>query len=119
MRLVAIEDVHLPAAAGLEVDLDQFYVKLLKFEREEAERGTIVYKAENFRLCFDVIEPPFVREDFRPVGIEVPSLLNLERELVEREIEYEWQKGLLAGQHTMLLQDPAGNWVLMGEIRKV
>jgi len=119
VRLVAIEDVHLPAAAGLEVDLDQFYVKLLKFEREEAERGTIVYKAENFRLYFDVLEPPITRGDFRPIGIDVPSLLDLERQLIEREIEYQWQKGLIVATHTLLLQDPAGNWVQIGEFRKV
>jgi hypothetical protein len=109
VRLVAIEDVHAPAGAGVEVDLDDFYVKLLNFERDDSRREGIVYKAENFRLWFDVIEPPIRREDFRPIGIDVPSLLDLERELLERKIEYLWQKGLAAGLHTLLLQDPAGN----------
>jgi hypothetical protein len=119
VRLVAIDDVHVPAAAGVEIELDDFYVKLLKFEREETRREGIVYKSENFRLWFDVLEPPIQREDFRPIGIDVPSLSNLERELIEREIEYLWQKGLLAGQHTLLLKDPAGNWVQIGEFRRV
>jgi hypothetical protein len=60
-----------------------------------------------------------VREDFRAVGIEVPALLSLERELIELEIEYEWQKGLLPGQQTILLQDPAGNWVRIGQFTQV
>ncbi|HEY1628228.1 MAG TPA: hypothetical protein VGF52_00120, partial [Tepidisphaeraceae bacterium] len=45
VRLVAIEDVHAPAGAGVEVDLDDFYVKLLKFERDDSRREGIVYKA--------------------------------------------------------------------------
>jgi hypothetical protein len=118
VRLVAIEDVHVSAFAGAEVELDEFYITLLKFEREDAVRERIVYKAENFRLCFDVLEPPIQREDFRPIGIEVLSLRELEKELIAREIQYEWQKGLLAGQHTILLQDPAGNCVQIGETRR-
>ncbi|HEX4125036.1 MAG TPA: hypothetical protein VHY37_09960 [Tepidisphaeraceae bacterium] len=122
VRLVAIEDVHVPAgggAAGLEKELDGFYVRLLKFVREGSNIGHITYKSENWRLCFDVKEPPVVRADFRPVGIEVPSLLSLERDLIEQEIEYQWQKSLLPGQEVLLLQDPAGNWVQVGQFVRV
>ena len=119
VRLVAIEDVHAMAGADIEIELDDFYVKLLRFEREGSRREGIVYKAENFRLWFSVLEPPIQRADFRPISIDVPSLSNLERELIEREIEYQWQKGLTVGQQTLLLQDPATNWVQIGEIRKV
>lgn len=117
VRLVAIEDVHVRAAAGLEVQLDEFYVELLRFDREGADCGCIIYKAENFRLCFDVAEPPIERADFRPVCVDLPSLAILELQLVEQEIEYQWQKGLSAGRHTLLFRDPAGNWVQAGEYR--
>jgi hypothetical protein len=119
VRLVAIEDVHAPAAAGLETRLDAFYVGLLKFLREGADAGRIIYKSENWRLHFDVLEPPIGREDFRPVGIDVPSLVLLERELIAGKIEYQWQKGLAAGQETLLLQDPAGNWLQIGLFHRV
>ena len=47
-RLVSIEDSQLWAGAGLERELDDFYVGLLKFERQQAE-NEIVYRAENLR----------------------------------------------------------------------
>src|SRR5437764_639505 len=102
VRLVAIDDVHVPAAAGLEIQLDEFYVKLLRFEREGADRGDVIYKGESFRLYFDTLEPPFQRDDFRPIGIDVPALAVIEQQLIEREIEYERQKGLTIGQQTLL-----------------
>jgi hypothetical protein len=119
VRLVAIDDVHVPAAAGIETRLDAFYVGLLKFLREGADVGQITYKSENWRLYFDVLEPPISREDFRPVAIEIPNLGSLERELIDREIEFEWQKSLLPGQEQILLQDPAGNWVQVGQFQRV
>src|SRR3954454_9604123 len=38
VRLVAVADVRLPATAGLERELDAFYVDLLGFEREGVPR---------------------------------------------------------------------------------
>ncbi|HVT90985.1 MAG TPA: hypothetical protein VHD56_19185 [Tepidisphaeraceae bacterium] len=117
VRLVAIEDIVLSAGAGLEVQLDDFYVNMLRFERESAKYGLITYKAENFRLRFEIVEPPLLREDFRPLGIDVPNLPIIEQQLIDRKIEFLFQKPLLAGQESLLLQDPAGNWVQIGEIR--
>src|SRR3954466_6485490 len=81
VRLVSIEDVHLPTAAGLEVQLDDFYVGLLKFEREGSNAGHVTYKAENFRVHFDVLEPPLDRDDMRATGIDLPSLSQLRMSL--------------------------------------
>jgi hypothetical protein len=119
VRLVAVADVHVPAAAGLEVQLDDFYVKLLRFDREGADLGQVTYKSENFRLCFDVLEPPIPRDDFRPIMIDVPSLSLVEEGIIQREIEYEKHKGLAPGHRTLLLQDPTGNWVQLGEMKRV
>lgn len=119
VNLVAVADMQLGAPAGLEVQLDAFYVGLLKFEREAAAEGKIHYKADNFRIRFDIHESPANKPDVRPTGINVPSLRVLERELVNREIEYQRERGLFAGQYWLLLQDPAGNWVQIGEIRSI
>jgi hypothetical protein len=119
VRLVAVEDVRAFAGAGLEVQLDEFYATLLGFEREASDHGQIIYKAENQRLVFEVVEPPLLREDFRPIGIDVASLVAFEHQLIEREIGFTWQRGLTAGQATLLLQDPAGNWVQIGQIKRV
>jgi hypothetical protein len=119
VRLVAVDDVHLPAAAGLEKRLDDFYVSLLQFEREGADTGHLHYKAERFHLIFDVLEPPIDRENMRAILIDVPSLRAAEQGLIDREIEYERCKSLTVGEQNLLLQDPAGNWVQIGEFNAV
>ena len=118
VRLIAIEDVHLPAPAGKEVDLDAFYVGMWEFERDLNESG-LVYRADNFRLRFDVIEPPVQRQALRAVQIEVRSLRHAEQKLVAAEIEYDRHKGLSAATDTLLLLDPAGNWVALSETKEI
>jgi len=117
VHLVAVDDVHLPAPAGREVELDAFYRGLLRFERDVSDAEVIAYRAENFRLVFDVLEPPIHRDEFRPVVIAVPVLGEVERQLFEREIEYERQRGLSPAQDQLVLRDPAGNWVALCELR--
>jgi catechol-2,3-dioxygenase len=125
VKLVAVADVRLPAAAGLERKLDAFYVGLFGFERapDESDRhvadATISYRAENFTLHLAVQEPPVRRADLRPIGVEVPSLAALESTLTEAEQEYERQRGLLPGEISIVLADPAGNWVEAVEMKSV
>jgi hypothetical protein len=118
VRLLAVEDVRLAAALGQEAALDEFYMKLLRFERM-AEAGRPVYEAENFRIYFNWTEGFIEREDFRLVGIAVPSLAQLEAQLLEAKIQYLRQRGLQPGQEALLLQDPAGNWLQLVEYRPV
>ena len=118
VRLLTVEDAHLPAPAGAEIDLDEFYVKLLGFERQ-AYAEFPIYRAENFRLHFDVLEPPIEREDFRPLRVEVSSLVETEQKLMDSQIEYTHQRGLMAGQESLSLLDPAGNWVQITEGRRI
>src|SRR5438552_2303699 len=109
VKLVAIEDVHLPAAAGKEVELDAFYIGLWGFERDFGEPDWLIYRAENFRLHFDIIEPPIERQEMRPTQIQIHSLAEAGHKLVEAEFEYVRQKGITAGDDSLLLLDPAGN----------
>jgi hypothetical protein len=119
--LVAVNDLAVSAPAGIEIEMDQFYVDLLKFEREPtaADPPQIIYRADNFRLHLSIVEPPLHRVDPRPIGIDVPSLSLLERALIDRELEYQKLRGTVPGQLWLLLQDPAGNWVQLGEVRPV
>jgi hypothetical protein len=114
VRLLTVDDAHLPAPAGAEIQLDGFYRDLLGFERQ-CDSEFPVYRAENFRLWFDVVEPPIARVDFRPLRIEVPSIAETEQKLVDGQIEYSHQRGLMAGQESLVLLDPAGNWVEITE----
>ena len=125
VKLVAVNDTRLPAAAGLERRLDAFYVGLFGFERrhdaphEVGADATLAYRADNFTLRLSVQEPPVRRPDLRPLGVEVPSLAALEGKLIEAEHEYERQRGLLPGEATLVLVDPAGNSVEVVEMKAV
>src|SRR5438046_1831849 len=70
VRLVAIADVTLPVIAGLEVDLDRFYVGMLEFVRD-ADLRQLIYHADNFAIRFVVQELLPERGEYRPVRIEV------------------------------------------------
>lgn len=118
VRLMTVNDARLPAAAGLERPLDAFYVGVLGFEREH-DGEAISYRADNFSLHIDVIEPPLRRDDMRPLRIEVPSLAELEGKLSERELEYSRQRGLLPGEEAIVMVDPAGNWLQIIDHRGV
>jgi hypothetical protein len=119
VRLLTVEDAWLTSPAGLERDLDAFYAGLLHFVREESGAGEIVYRSETFRLFFEVIETPAERVDYRPLRIEIPLLRDFEKALVERDWEYTRHKGLLPGQESITLLDPAGNFVEVSESRPV
>jgi hypothetical protein len=116
VRLVAVEDCQVWAAAGLERELDEFYVGLLNFERESAE-NEIVYRAENLRVRVAVLECPLPREDYRPLALAVESLGNLVGRLNDAKIEFVHHYGLAPGQDNLLVSDPAGNPVEISESR--
>jgi hypothetical protein len=116
VRLVSVDHVRLPAAAGVEKKLDDLYVKLLEFERVQ---GELSYRADNFNLRFELGEAPVVHESLRPQQIEVLSLLDTEKKFIEAELEYTRQRGLTRGEESILLLDPAGNWIEIVERRVV
>lgn len=108
VRLVSIDDVRLPTPPDAVARLSMFYVELLGFWSESA----VVFRAENFRLRFEIrLQTPVERDTVRPLGIQVPLLADVERMLVDREIPYLRETGITPGRHMILLQDPAGNWL--------
>lgn len=117
VKILAVEDVYLAAAAGIEKDLDEFYVEMLQFLRDQ--ELPLAYWADNFRVIFEVREPPMDRDNYRVLQIEVQKLAEAEQKLVERELECTRQRGLVAGSESLVLLDPAGNWVELVESRKV
>ena len=118
VKLVAIADVTMPAPAGAEVKLDAFYVGLLEFERVGPETQ-LNYRAENSTIRFEVQERPVEHENLRPQGIEVQSLADAELKLIEDEYPYVRQRGVVPGSETIVLRDPAGNWVELIELRSI
>ena len=122
VRLVAVEDVRMIAPRGSEDALDAFYVGFLGFDRYAgpgAGQGELVFRAENFLLRFHFVGGPIVHQSLRPQGVEVLDLPELEKRFIEAELEYERLRGTTPGRETLLLLDPAGNWVEIGEIRLV
>ena len=118
VKLVAVEDVRMPAPAGVEVQLDAFYVDLLGFERIPPETE-LNYRAENVGLRFELQERPVEHENLRPQGIEIPSLAEAELKLIEGEYEYVRQRGVVLGTETIVMRDPAGNWIELIELRPI
>lgn len=116
VSLIAVADVLLPATRGLEHLLDDFYLGIFKFEKEIDGEG-FCYCAENFRLRFAWHEGLVQRQSLRPLGIEIISLAELQYTLAEREIEFQYERGLASGSHSILLLDPAGNTIQVYERR--
>lgn len=121
VRLIAVGDVTLPAQAGLETELDRFYVRLLEFEKapSDPESQFLLYHADNFDLQFALRDGLIERADYRPAMIEVQSLSDTEHKLIEAELDYTRQKTVAVGEESLLLQDPAGNWVEIVERREI
>lgn len=117
VRLIAVADMRIESAAGLERELNRFYVTLLGMERAPSAGDAIVFRTENFDLHVVVLEPPVMREDFRPVRIEIKSLGEMQLKFIEAEVEHTRRKGLTPGDEALVLQDPAGNWVEITESR--
>jgi len=129
VRLIAVEHVRMLAPRGVDEKLDAFYVGMLGFDRycgfadtadtTDTADGELAFRAENFCLRFRFVDPPLIHETLRPQGIEVNDLLELEKKFIEAELEYTRERGITPGRETLLLLDPAGNWVEIGEIRLV
>lgn len=119
VRVTAIQDVCLPTLPDRHRALDQFYVDLLKFERENPQAPgaaeTRVYRAENVRVQFQIRPFPAERDHLRTLEIEIPSLGDLETQLMDRRMEYTRVRAVGGGRDGLLLQDPAGNWVHLVE----
>lgn len=119
VRLLAIADVKLAVVAGVEKQLDEFYVGLLKFARGEHEEGWVIYEAERWRLVFEVVETPPARDDYRPTMVQIPHFDEFVQALIDRHIEYEFQKGTTPGLEGVFLRDPAGLWISVAPIRAI
>ena len=118
VRLIAVADVRLHAMYGQEHLLDPFYAQLLEFVKE-GDGQNLIYRGDNFSIHFDWHEGLIDRNSLRPVGIEVESLGILVRKLVEREIEFQFERGLTPGSPCVLMHDPAGNALQVYERRHI
>ena len=117
VKLIAVEDVTLPAHAGREGEMDRLYVGLLDFERLPGK--ALAYRAENLALRFELWEGLIERDGYRPLQVVVKSLDDTERRFVEAEVPHTRQRGVNLGQESLTLYDPAGNWVEIVESRQV
>jgi catechol-2,3-dioxygenase len=114
--LIAIEDVTLPAPAGFEPQLHDFYVGMLGFsDLSDSSKDKVVYGAENVNLRFDLQKDPAPREEYRTLGIQIESINELEHRLSDAQIEYERRRGMRSGSEMIVLRDPAGNWLELSE----
>ncbi len=118
VKLLVVDDVTLSAPTGLETRLDEFYSALLQFERDP-QPEPIAYHAENFIVRFVLSEVPPLRDDYRPLRIQVKSLDEAQDKLQRAEIGYARRRGVALGEQVLVLLDPAGNWVELVEMRVI
>jgi hypothetical protein len=121
VRLVAVADVRLPCPLDPEVLqlLDGFYVECLKMVRIAGDETTRTYQADNFCLILQGQEGIVHREKLEPTMIEVDDRKTFQDAIIEREMEFEWMRGLVLGGDFILVKDPAGNWIGVLEHRGV
>lgn len=122
VRLTAVADVSLPTVAGLEAQLDAFYVGLLRFARattSTTDKTAPIYLAENRAILFHFVEQFPERDAVRPIGIQSPFYDEIIEQLELDGVDYELARGLVAGTDAILLRDPAGNWVAIGPWHEV
>lgn len=118
VRVVALRDVVLPAVAGLHDKLAGFYIGLLRFRRSSDD--PLSFEAENVTLRFNlVVDFPLERDHTRPLGVQVPHYHEVLEHLEASKSDFEVVRGLVAGNDAILLRDPAGNWIAVGELREV
>jgi hypothetical protein len=118
VKLVAVADVRIRATTGLRLDLDRFYRDILGFAAVDDPEAWI-YQADNFQLIVEGVEGLVEREDYRPVTAIVSSLAAIVDRLREREIEFEYLRGLDLGQVSVRVLDPSGNGVEVSEERRL
>ena len=123
--LIAIANATLVTAAGLEKMLDQFYVGMLEFDRDDTQeldtptgkrQFGIIYRAENFRLCFIVHEKVPEHTDMRMLGIIVKSIPVLEQKFRDAQIQYQTEHNANNGEIRLLVLDPARNWLRIEQV---
>jgi hypothetical protein len=117
VKLIAVEDVRLPAQAGTEKEMDKLYVGLLEFVKEDAAGAS--YRADNLSVHFQPVAGLVERDSYRPLQIEVLSLRDTEKKLVTAEREYERQRGLTPGSEVLVMLDPSGNPLVISEARRI
>lgn len=117
VKLIAVEDVRLPAQAGAEAEMDRLYVGLLEFAK--ADPAALTYRADNLSVHFDLVEGLIERAAYRPLQVEVLSLRDTEKKLIAAEREYDRQRGLTPGSEIIVLLDPSGNLVVLSEARRI
>jgi hypothetical protein len=119
VKLISIDDVHLPAPAGAEHLLDQLYVGILQMIKVSADHERLVYRADNFDLVFELAERPVPHDSLVATQIEIPSLRAAMEHLTAAEIEFDRARGLVPGDDRLVFLDPAGNWINLQERRMI
>lgn len=140
VRLLSVADVEAPMTPGAEHRTDELFLDVLGFRLEEpadpdrtrfAQRlgdvagekfaeyrrarqrkppGPRVYRAENFALRYRLTASP-TPETLKTIQVEVPSLEEVVRLLLERQIGYERFRGLTPGLVWLHVPEPSGHVV--------
>lgn len=125
VELIAVDDVHVEAQREHLPAMEALYLRLLGMVRADETSADLtadecVYYADNFCLVIHWIDGPTKpKEDYRPIKLVVPLLRDFRQGLIDREIEHQYQLGMVPGSHCIVLMDAAGNWLNVYEKREL
>jgi hypothetical protein len=113
VKVLAVRDVELQAADDELPAVAAFYAGLLGLKPLDAR--TFGSATVDLRL----VPPEGERDSLKPLGLQAQHYKQIVERLQMDEVDFEIVRGLVAGGDTILLRDPAGNWVGIGEWREV
>lgn len=119
VRVAAVADMMVSVKPVDAAMLTRIYCDLLGMVRDDDDAGRLRVWAENVAITFVPAEASPERQSVRPLGVEVPSLALLIERLLEAGVEYLRQKSVDAGDESILILDPGGNWIEVRESRIV
>lgn len=117
MSVESVDHVHLPTPIVERGLLSALYVDVLLFA-DASERDVVCFRADNCEVRFDRLRDSG-STDFRPLRVVVASLQAIESSLIDAGIEYERQRGIVAGQDVLVVKDADGNWLTIRECRRI
>lgn len=113
-RIQAVDHVHIESPYGLEHSLRWFYGELGRLDEVAyslPDGDGMSFKSARIELRIRLTENPEIVQTRCRVTLAVPSLDEVEAQLIDRQVEYEQMSGLMGSDRRIGTYDPAGNRV--------
>ena len=112
--ILAIDDVNLKAPLAIAERIASFYIELLGLDPLPAEStddrlAFYGYPRSGPRLYVNLVDESPIPLQKRQLLLQIASLFDSERKLIDSGIPYEWSHGWSYYDRRLAIQDPADN----------